>query len=291
MHCIWCRRFLWSICWGKRYTLCRPLVARITSYPLQAPRNHKAKATSMTINYDALASDYINYRIPDARIASAIRKHIPAGSRVLNVGAGQGSYEPENCNVVALEPSREMISRRPPDKRSAIRGLAESMPFADNCFDISLAILTIHHWHNIQKGLSEMKRVTCQKTIILTWNGDFGDFWLPDYFPEIAHIDTGLFPSIHKICGLLSDATEIDIVEIPHDCTDGFMCAYWRRPKTYLNTAARNAISTFSRLNDLDDGLKHLQSDIESGVWRKRYSSILQKDKLDCGYRLLISNL
>jgi len=130
----------------------------------------------MSINYDLLAPDYQQYRIPDARIAARINHHIPPGSKVLNVGAGQGSYEPEYCDVTAIEPSREMISRRPPASAPAIEGCAENLPFEDNSFDIALAILTIHHWLDVQKGVRELARVARSKVVILTWNGNYGDF-------------------------------------------------------------------------------------------------------------------
>jgi Methylase involved in ubiquinone/menaquinone biosynthesis len=243
----------------------------------------------MHVNYDELAPDYINYRVPDARIAAMIHRHLAPGSKVLNVGAGQGSYEPTDRDLIALEPSQEMISRRANSCAPAIQGCAEALPFADNSFDASLAILTIHHWRNIRKGLAEMRRVTRGKIIILTWNGDFGDFWLPDYLPEIAVIDTKLFPSIDQLAELLGGFIEVEKVAIPHDCTDGFMCAYWRRPEAYLNPAARNAISTFARLGPaIDDGVNRLCQDLDSGLWQQRYQSLLQKSDLDCGYRLVV---
>jgi SAM-dependent methyltransferase len=242
----------------------------------------------MQVNYDELAPDYINYRVPDARIAAMIRRHVLLGSKVLNVGAGQGSYEPTDCDLIALEPSREMISRRAETCAPVIQGFAEALPFADNSFDVSLAILTIHHWRDIPKGLAEMRRVTRDKIIILTWNGDFGDFWLPDYLPEIATIDTKLFPTIVQLAELLGGLIEVETVAIPNDCTDGFMCAYWGRPEMYLNPAARNAISTFARLGSVDDGLNYLRQDLGTGVWQMRYQSLLHQSDLDCGYRLVV---
>lgn len=127
----------------------------------------------MSVNYDTLASDYVNYRIPDPHSKEAIKSHIAPGSRVLNVGAGQGSYEPEECAVTAIEPSLEMIARRASSTALVIQGFAESLPFEDDSFDVSLAILTIHHWKNTKKGLLEMQRVTRDKVIILTWNGEY----------------------------------------------------------------------------------------------------------------------
>ncbi|MDO8271151.1 MAG: class I SAM-dependent methyltransferase [Gammaproteobacteria bacterium] len=242
----------------------------------------------MNINYDTLAADYVNYRVPDYRIDAAIRIHIPRGAKILNVGAGQGSYEPDNADVTAIEPSIEMIAKRASTKATAIQGFAESLPFDDNSFDVSLAILTIHHWQDIQKGLSELRRVTRGKIIILTWNGEYGDFWLPEYLPKIAEIDVGLFPSINQVSDLLGKKSDVEVIEIPHDCTDGFMCAYWQRPEMYLNSAARQAISTFSRLGNISDGLDRLRSDIESGQWHKKHAALLSRTTLDCGYRLVI---
>ena len=242
----------------------------------------------MSVNYDTLAPEYVNYRVADARIEAAIRRHIAPGDKVLNVGAGQGSYEPADCDVTAVEPSPEMIARRAATKVKALQGSAEDLPFGDNCFDTSLAILTIHHWHDIQKGLKELRRVTRGKIIILTWTGHFGDFWLPDYLPEIASIDVELFPSVNQLSGWLGPNTTTEILEIPYDCTDGFMCAYWRRPEMFLIPAARQAISTFSRVSGVSNGLNRLRQDIESGSWNKKYEHLIGKTSLDCGYRLVV---
>ena len=67
----------------------------------------------MAVNYNELANQYRHYRTPDPRIASAIWAHLAGAERVLNVGAGIGSYEPDNCEVIAVEPSEKMIALRP----------------------------------------------------------------------------------------------------------------------------------------------------------------------------------
>ncbi|MBN7796327.1 class I SAM-dependent methyltransferase [Parahaliea mediterranea] len=244
----------------------------------------------MSVNYDTLAADYVSYRVPDPRIEAAIRRHISPGDSILNVGAGQGAYEPDGFNVVALEPSREMIARRSSKKAPTIQGMAERLPFKDDSFDTALGVLTLHHWQDIQQGLSELKRVTRGKIILLTWNGDYGEFWLPDYLPEIAVIDVGLFPSIGALSELLGGAVSVETIAIPHDCTDGFMCAYWRRPEMYLDASARQAMSMFSMLGSVEEGLIQLSDDLEAGYWHKKYQSLLGKDQLDCGYRLVVCN-
>src|SRR3546814_17184839 len=44
---------------------------------------------------------------------------------------------------------------------------------------------------------------------------------------------------------------EISAVPIPHDCTDGFLYAYWRRPAAYLAPRIRAAMSSFWMLDNV----------------------------------------
>jgi hypothetical protein len=73
---------------------------------------------------------------------------------------------------------------------------------------------------------------------------------------------------------------------IPHDCIDGFLCAYWRRPGNYLDADRRSAISSFARIN-AEPGLTKLRADIVSGLWAKRNGALLDLDALDVGYRVV----
>ncbi len=205
---------------------------------------------------------------------------------MLNVGAGVGAYEPADRPVVALEPSFEMIAkRRRPG--AAVQGTAEHLPFRDGTFDCSMGLLTLHHWSDIAAGLREMRRVTKNKIVLFTWTGYGDDFWLEEYLPEIKGIDIKLFPAIDALEQVLGNIS-VEIVEIPHDCTDGFMCAYWRRPVMYLDSDARKAISTFVRMPGVPRGLEKLREDIESGAWHKKHRRLLEKESIDLGYRLVV---
>jgi len=135
----------------------------------------------MSVNYDQLAESYKRYRKPDPRIAARILFHIDDTQKILNVGAGNGSYEPEDCKIFAIEPSYEMILLRKNSKAALIQGLAENRPFKDDIFDISMAILTLHHWSDVASGLKEMLRVTKNRIILFTWIGYGNDFWLEKY--------------------------------------------------------------------------------------------------------------
>ena len=241
----------------------------------------------MSVNYDLLAKQYRNHRKPDPRIAARIRFYTEGARRILNVGSGIGSYEPEDCDIVAVEPSNEMNARRKNSKATLLQGVAEYLPFKDNIFDMSLAILTMHHWSDIGSGLKEMARVSKYRLLLFTWIGYGNEFWLENYIPEIRGVDDKLFPSLEELERILGELS-VEIIEIPHNCCDGFMCAYWRRPEAYLDPKVRKAISTFSRVPDITDSLDKLQTDVISGAWHKKHSHLLEKETLDLGYRLVV---
>lgn len=84
-------------------------------------------------------------------------------------------------------------------------------------------------------------------------------------------------------------SVQISPVPIPHDCTDGFLHAYWRRPAAYMNARIRSGSSSFWSIKDAEEGLARLQEDIESGEWGRRYSELLTLDAYYVGYRLVIA--
>ena len=63
-----------------------------------------------------------------------------------------------------------------------------------------------------------------------------------------------------------------------------------KKPEMYLDADARRAISTFSRLPDIQSGLDRLREDIESGAWKEKYGRLLEGDSLDLGYRLVVAD-
>ncbi len=180
-----------------------------------------------------------------------------------------------------------MIAKRKRAKATLIQGFAENMPFRDNGFDVSKGILTIHHWSDIVLGLQEMLRVSKNKIVLFTWIGYSNVFWLQEYIPEIKAIDEKLFPTLEELDQLLGGIS-VETIEIPYNCTDGFMCAYWRRPEAYLDPNIRKAISTFSRITDYQEGLDRLQDDINSGLWQQNQDHLLDKKSCDLGYRLVV---
>ena len=44
---------------------------------------------------------------------------------------------------------------------------------------------------------------------------------------------------------------------------DGFLGAYWRRPRGYLRPSVRRAISTFARVGGVEAGIQRLRADLQ----------------------------
>ncbi len=241
----------------------------------------------MNALYDTIGINYAELRNPDPRIGRAIEQALGSAESVLNVGAGTGSYEPVDRRVVAVEPSLEMIRKRRPGTAPAIQALAERLPFADDAFEASMAILTVHHWPDRKAGLREMRRVTRGPLVLLTFDPSHRP-WLTDYLPELAELDDAQMPDIEDYARWLGPV-EVTPVPIPQDCSDGFLYAYWRRPEAYLDARIRSGSSSFWAIRNTDVGLRELERDLATGEWRRRYADLLDLDEYDAGYRLVVS--
>lgn len=242
----------------------------------------------MRASYDTIGVNYADLRKPDPRIGRRIARALGSAASVLNVGAGTGSYEPADRRVTAVEPSAEMIRQRAASAAPVVMGCAEELPFGDGSFDASMAVLTVHHWADKEKGLKELRRVTRGRVVLLTYDPAFRGFWLADYIPELVALDEAQMPGMADYAAWLGPVA-VSAVPIPHDCSDGFLCAYWRRPAAYLDPKVRAAMSTFWKLGEVSAGLERLARDLDSGAWARRYADLLDREACDLGYRLVAS--
>ena len=208
----------------------------------------------------------------------------------MNVGAGAGSYEPRDLDVTAVEPSETMIAQRPEGAARVVRAVAEDLPFEDGSFDAAMAVLSDHHWTDHERGLAELRRVA-RRVVLFTWDpATTYDAWLVnEYFPDFAKLIPEGFRLEHT--ARLLGGARIEPVPIPHDCRDGFMHAYWRRPHAYLDPVVRAGISVFALIGQdaVERGVARLRGDLESGEWERRHEDLLALDELDLGYRLVTS--
>jgi len=241
----------------------------------------------MVAKYDILGRNYAELRRPDPRIAAAIQQALGHASTVLNVGAGTGSYEPVDRLVTAVEPSPEMIRKRSSSAAKVVQASAGHLPFDDDVFDAAMAVLTIHHWPDQEAGLREMRRVTRGRIVLLTYDPAHRP-WLTEYLPELVRLDEEQMPAMSDYARWLG-AVQITPVLVPHDCSDGFLYAYWRRPGAYLNPTIRSGSSAFWAIGDVESSLGRLKRDLETGEWARRHAELLTLDAYDAGYRLVVA--
>jgi SAM-dependent methyltransferase len=193
--------------------------------------------------------------------------------------------------VIAVEPSEVMVAQRPDGAAPVVRAFAEQLPFDDGAFDAAMAVLSDHHWSDHEQGLAEMRRVA-GRVVLFTWDpATTYDSWLVnEYFRGFKELVPDGF-RLDRTAERLGGA-RIEPVAIPHDCRDGFLHAYWRRPHAYLDPRVRDGISVFRLLphEEVEAAMAALRADLESGEWERRNASILELDELDLGYRLVVAD-
>ena len=242
--------------------------------------------------YDSIGTTYAVTRRTEPRLAARVWAALGDARTVLNVGAGTGSYEPVDRDVIAMEPSAVMRAQRPAGAAPCVAATAERLPFADRSFDAAMAFSTVHHWPDPIAGLREMRRVA-RRVVVLTFDTDeprWQDrFWLTrDYLPEFAGLWAG-WTSLTELAGAIGARTEP--VLVPWDCADGFYHAYWRRPEAYLDTDVRRGMSIWARVGPAAEqrAVRSLRADLASGRWAERNRDLVGLDAAELGLRLLVA--
>ena len=243
--------------------------------------------------YDRIGRDYAQHRRADPRIAAAIDAALGAARSVVNVGAGTGSYEPRERDVIAVEPSSVMLAQRPAPSYPAVQARAEALPFGDAVFDAALCVLTLHHWTDRSRGLRECIRVARDRVVLVTFDPSAAGFWLSQrYLPELMELDRRQFPTMDELRAIFGARARVDVqpLPIPNDCLDGFLGAFWARPYAYLDPRARAGISSFARI-DAGAGLARLRADLSNGTWKNEHGHLLSMTALDIGYRIVVARV
>jgi SAM-dependent methyltransferase len=244
--------------------------------------------------YNRVGLNYSDFRRSEPRIESAIWAALGDARSVVNVGAGAGSYEPGDREVIAVEPSPVMIAQRPPGSAPALEGTAEALPLEDKSVDAAMGVLTIHHWPDREAGLAEMRRVARRRIVLLTIDAEKNsEIWtLSEYFPEAMALERELMPSVESLEASLPRAT-VEAVPAPCRCRDEFTSALWDRPELFLDPQVLRSSSLWHRLSPatIERGRERLRADLESGAWDERHGQLRTQPELDIGLRLVREEL
>ena len=125
----------------------------------------------MLFSYDGLAPHYDSKIAPlERRFFERLRREaiaaLPAGGRILELGAGTGLnfqfYHPQTHGV-ATEPSTQMLRIAAPKEKPQglclVQSCGEQLPFADNSFDSALATLVMCSVKSPELVFRELRRV------------------------------------------------------------------------------------------------------------------------------------
>ncbi len=263
------------------------------------------KAPIMPV-YDSIGQSYSKFRVPDPRIVDSLVNllRLEPGSSVADIGAGTGNYSRAIADrgffLYAVEPSLVMRSQATEHPRVQwLTGYAEDIPLPTSSVDGVISILAPHHFSNLEEAVREMNRVTRIGAIIfLTFDPRVGEKpWIADYFPSLWEDAFRVFPPISDVATLVQATTqrtvEIFPFMLPHDLTDMFFVAGWRRPELYLNPDVRAGISALALADAsvVKKGVSLLEEDLNSGRWDAKYGEIRKLTEIDAGYRFLCARI
>lgn len=253
----------------------------------------------MSSIYDNIGKSYTETRAADSRITGRLEEllGLPAGSRVLDVGAGTGNYSyvlaEAGLHVTALEPSLVMREQGKQHQwLSWVEGVAEELPFDACSFDAVVMTLSLHHFSDWKAALKEAVRVVGDGPIvILSFDPEYrSGFWLFDYFPLLAEQAQEWFPRVTDMEGFareqLGSGIQVFRFPLPADLKDHFAAAGWSRPEIYLDETYRAGISHFASgdCDEIGKGVARLADDLKSGRWDRTFGELRNASELDVGF-------
>jgi SAM-dependent methyltransferase len=243
------------------------------------------------VDYERHGANYTRQRRADPRIAARINAALGDARTVVNVGAGAGSYEPDDRWVLAVEPSASMRAQRPAGLAPAIDARAEALPLDDDSVDAAMACVTIHHWEPPEAGLRELRRVARGTVVVFTLDIDAHAPWQGEYLREGLDLERSRFPSTATVCEILGGRTRVETLPTPADCSDGFVEAFWNRPEALLDPAVRASQSMWALLGPATEErvVERLRQALETGAWDAAHGHLRDRDAFDGSLRLVIS--
>jgi len=237
----------------------------------------------MEVIYDTIGDGYNSTRRADPYLAGRLIQLLNAvpGKQYLDIGCGTGNYTialaDEGLNFTGVEPSEEMLkeARSRSHNIKWLNGNAARIPAADNAFDGVMATLTIHHWDDLQKAITEIYRVTKPGGTLVLFTAtpqQMKGYWLNHYFPNMLASSILQMPGFYAVASALTsagfDLKHTEKYFIKEDLQDHFLYSGKHNPQLYLDEQIRKGISSFAALANAEEvasGLGQLTKDIESG--------------------------
>jgi SAM-dependent methyltransferase len=243
------------------------------------------------VDYEQHGLGYARKRRADPRIAARIHEALGDAATVVNVGAGTGSYEPEDRWLLAVEPSATMRAQRPAGAAPCIDARAESLPLDTDSVDAAMACVTIHHWNPRDQGLAELRRVARGPVVVFTFDLPHLPEWQLELLHEAVALESPRFGTPEEVAAALGGRTRIETIPTPDDCTDGFFEAFWNRPEALLDPDIRESQSVWQLLDDGVEAqiVERMRSSLESGEWDRRYGELREQAELTGALRLVVS--
>lgn len=246
--------------------------------------------------YDRIGIGYNNTRQADPFLAGRLFHLLEAdpSKKYLDIGCGTGNYTialaEKGVTITGVEPSavmREQANARQSNV-SFVTGSSENIPFADQYFDGVSAILTIHHWSSLAKGLKEIYRVLKTGGVLVIFHStpkQMEGYWLNHYFPDFIPPAGSIMQTKEEIEELALDAglklAAIENYSVTPDLKDLFLQCGKHNPELYFRDDIRNGISTFRNFGTKEKlllGLEMLRSDIDNVKFQKIKESYDNED-------------
>jgi len=249
--------------------------------------------------YDTIGMKYNSYRNADIRIVTILKEllELPAGSTIVDVGAGTGNYTNALASmgykIKAVEPSEVMREQFVPSPNIEwFAGSAESIPLPDASAAGVISTLAVHHFPDLSAAATDMWRVCGNSPMVLfTIDPRRGEpFWFREYFPGIYGRLFDAFVPIEELISAFTKNHNATVTvrgfPLPHDLSDLNMHAGWNRPEVYLDPVARRGMSGFTMADhsEVQAGLDLLCRDLELGEWEKRNGHLRTKESYDLGF-------
>ncbi|MBO6515003.1 MAG: class I SAM-dependent methyltransferase [Bacteroidia bacterium] len=250
----------------------------------------------MTAKYDRIGEGYNETRKADPYLASRLVEHLnpTVGKKYIDLGCGTGNYTIEvsryGGHFTGVDPSERMleIARAKSTRIDWKIGQAEDIALPTNSFDGAMATLTLHHWTNLELGFKELSRVLKPQAPVVLFAAtaeQMEGYWVRHYFPKMVADSMKQMPSMHDMTLAMSKAGFVGLTFEPYDVQpdlqDKFLYCGKHNPSIYFDKDIQRGISSFSDIaneQEVNEGLKQLASDIQSGKIKEVMKSYSNRD-------------